>query len=227
MGTGVCARVSPCVEFLHAWQRKSSALPPLHLSSMLRLRRCVEAIYLAWCRSSVWQRTDWPHRKTARSLNIPVPLVLLSAFLPARFPHRVPTTFLCLQVRRATEAIQRLCQCPSEKCSKLNVRKVGEGRYHIAGRNVFIRVCFQCHTNWEIYMPSIINVHCWYSDLHKFPSTYCRASWKSVFYNLRISSTSTFSRKSRDLSWDFCPSFSLFLSSLFRNVTKPCKRASS
>lgn len=47
---------------------------------------------------------------------------------------------LCSQVRRATEAIQRLCQCPSEKCSKLKVRKVGEGRYHIAGRNVFIRV---------------------------------------------------------------------------------------
>lgn len=48
--------------------------------------------------------------------------------------------FFCLQVRRATEAVQRLCQCPSEKCSKLKVRKVGEGRYHIAGRNVFIRV---------------------------------------------------------------------------------------
>jgi len=47
---------------------------------------------------------------------------------------------LCLQVRRATEAVQRLCQCPSNKCSKLKVRKVGEGRYHIAGRNVFIRV---------------------------------------------------------------------------------------
>ena len=44
------------------------------------------------------------------------------------------------QVRRATEAVQRLCQCPSERCSKLKVRKVGEGRYHIAGRNVFIRV---------------------------------------------------------------------------------------
>lgn len=46
----------------------------------------------------------------------------------------------CFQVRRATEAVQRLCQCPSERCSKLKVRKVGEGRYHIAGRNVFIRV---------------------------------------------------------------------------------------
>ncbi|KAK0171498.1 hypothetical protein PV327_011195, partial [Microctonus hyperodae] len=43
-------------------------------------------------------------------------------------------------VRRAAEAIQRLCQCSSEKCSKLKVRKVGEGRYHIAGRNVFIRL---------------------------------------------------------------------------------------
>ncbi|XP_057340326.1 growth arrest-specific protein 2-like isoform X1 [Microplitis mediator] len=43
-------------------------------------------------------------------------------------------------VRRAAEAIHRLCQCSNEKCSKLKVRKVGEGRYHIAGRNVFIRL---------------------------------------------------------------------------------------
>ncbi|XP_031781590.1 growth arrest-specific protein 2 isoform X1 [Nasonia vitripennis] len=54
--------------------------------------------------------------------------------------HSGPLTELDRKVRRATEAVQRLCQCPSSKCSKLKVRKVGEGRYHIAGRNVFIRL---------------------------------------------------------------------------------------
>ena len=49
--------------------------------------------------------------------------------------------------------MQRLCQCPSERCSKLKVRKVGEGRYHIAGRNVFIRVriAFLARTNRDKY----------------------------------------------------------------------------
>ncbi|KAK1121754.1 hypothetical protein K0M31_010065 [Melipona bicolor] len=60
---------------------------------------------------------------------------------PAEPPeHTGPITELDRKVRRATEAVQRLCQCPSERCSKLKVRKVGEGRYHIAGRNVFIRL---------------------------------------------------------------------------------------
>lgn len=60
---------------------------------------------------------------------------------PAEPPeHTGPITELDRKVRRAAEAVQRLCQCPSEKCSKLKVRKVGEGRYHIAGRNVFIRL---------------------------------------------------------------------------------------
>ncbi|XP_012273658.1 growth arrest-specific protein 2 isoform X2 [Orussus abietinus] len=60
---------------------------------------------------------------------------------PAEPPeHTGPITELDRKVRQATEAMQRLCQCPSNKCSKLKVRKVGEGRYHIAGRNVFIRL---------------------------------------------------------------------------------------
>ncbi|XP_066592550.1 growth arrest-specific protein 2-like isoform X2 [Prorops nasuta] len=59
---------------------------------------------------------------------------------PSPPEHTGPVTELDRKVRRATEAVQRLCQCPSSKCSKLRVRKVGEGRYHIAGRNVFIRL---------------------------------------------------------------------------------------
>lgn len=67
---------------------------------------------------------------------------------------RVFFVVLRSQVRRAAEAVQRLCQCSSEKCSKLKVRKVGEGRYHIAGRNVFVRVSdehFVCESCLKMY----------------------------------------------------------------------------
>jgi len=52
--------------------------------------------------------------------------------------------FFCFvtQVQQVTRVAQRHCQCPSTKCNKLKVKKVGEGRYNIAGRNVFIRVRF-------------------------------------------------------------------------------------
>ena len=48
---------------------------------------------------------------------------------------------LSLQVKKATEAAQKLCHC-SNKCSKISVVKVGEGLFRIYGRNVFIRVSF-------------------------------------------------------------------------------------
>uniref|UniRef100_A0ABD2W7Q4 GAR domain-containing protein n=1 Tax=Trichogramma kaykai TaxID=54128 RepID=A0ABD2W7Q4_9HYME len=54
--------------------------------------------------------------------------------------HMGPITELDRRVRRATEEVQKSCHCLTGKCSKLKVRKVGEGRYHIAGRNVFIRL---------------------------------------------------------------------------------------
>lgn len=44
------------------------------------------------------------------------------------------------KVQLATRAVQRHCRCNSAKCDKLRVKKVGEGRYSIAGKNVFIRV---------------------------------------------------------------------------------------
>lgn len=44
------------------------------------------------------------------------------------------------RVQQVTRVAQRHCQCPSTKCNKLKVKKVGEGRYNIAGRNVFIRL---------------------------------------------------------------------------------------
>ncbi|XP_075234830.1 growth arrest-specific protein 2-like [Lycorma delicatula] len=44
------------------------------------------------------------------------------------------------KVQHATRAAQRHCHCTGEKCDKLKVKKVGEGRYNIAGRNVFVRL---------------------------------------------------------------------------------------
>lgn len=49
-------------------------------------------------------------------------------------------TELDRRVQQVTKVAQRHCQCPPARCSKLKVRKVGEGRYNIAGRNVFIRL---------------------------------------------------------------------------------------
>lgn len=50
------------------------------------------------------------------------------------------SSFHVVQVQQVARVAQRHCHCPSSKCNKLKVKKVGEGRYNIAGRNVFIRV---------------------------------------------------------------------------------------
>ncbi|XP_023722379.1 growth arrest-specific protein 2 isoform X2 [Cryptotermes secundus] len=49
-------------------------------------------------------------------------------------------TELDRRVQQVARVAQRHCHCPSSKCNKLKVKKVGEGRYNIAGRNVFIRL---------------------------------------------------------------------------------------
>lgn len=49
-------------------------------------------------------------------------------------------TELDRRVQQATRLMQKNCNCANGKCSKLRVRKVGEGKYNIAGRNVFVRV---------------------------------------------------------------------------------------
>ncbi|XP_034836629.1 GAS2-like protein 3 [Maniola hyperantus] len=52
-----------------------------------------------------------------------------------------PTNELDKRVQLVTRLMERGCNCSSGKCSKLlKVKKVGEGRYNIAGRNVFIRL---------------------------------------------------------------------------------------
>lgn len=53
----------------------------------------------------------------------------------------VVQTLAVFQVQLVTRLMERGCNCSNGKCSKLlKVKKVGEGRYNIAGRNVFIRV---------------------------------------------------------------------------------------
>lgn len=44
------------------------------------------------------------------------------------------------KVQLAARLMQRNCVCASGKCEKLKVRKVGEGKYNIAGKNVFVRL---------------------------------------------------------------------------------------
>ncbi|CAK1542787.1 unnamed protein product [Leptosia nina] len=52
-----------------------------------------------------------------------------------------PTNELDKRVQSITRLLERGCSCGSGKCSRLlKVKKVGEGRYNIAGRNVFIRL---------------------------------------------------------------------------------------
>ncbi|XP_045489391.1 GAS2-like protein 3 isoform X1 [Pieris rapae] len=52
-----------------------------------------------------------------------------------------PTNELDKRVQSITRLLERGCRCGSGKCSRLlKVKKVGEGRYNIAGRNVFIRL---------------------------------------------------------------------------------------
>ncbi|CAK1589364.1 unnamed protein product [Parnassius mnemosyne] len=52
-----------------------------------------------------------------------------------------PTNELDKRVQLVTRLMERGCSCTSERCSRLlKVKKVGEGRYNIAGRNVFIRL---------------------------------------------------------------------------------------
>ncbi|XP_049878655.1 GAS2-like protein 3 [Pectinophora gossypiella] len=52
-----------------------------------------------------------------------------------------PTNELDKRVQLVTRLMERGCSCGAGKCSKLlKVKKVGEGRYNIAGRNVFIRL---------------------------------------------------------------------------------------
>ncbi|XP_046394147.1 growth arrest-specific protein 2-like isoform X2 [Ischnura elegans] len=47
---------------------------------------------------------------------------------------------ILLQVQQVARMSERRCQCPAGKCSRLKVKKLGEGKYSIAGRNVFIRL---------------------------------------------------------------------------------------
>lgn len=66
-------------------------------------------------------------------------------------------TELDRKVQQATRLMQKNCNCSNGKCSKLRVRKVGEGKYNIAGRNVFVRVS-----------KYLLKQNCDFSDLYFF-----------------------------------------------------------
>lgn len=55
-------------------------------------------------------------------------------------PTERSLTDLDRKVQHATRLAQRHCRCSEGKCEKLKVKKVGEGKYNIAGRNVFVRL---------------------------------------------------------------------------------------
>ncbi|XP_071055937.1 growth arrest-specific protein 2-like isoform X2 [Onthophagus taurus] len=60
--------------------------------------------------------------------------------------EKVILTELDKKVQETTKLLQRNCNCLSGRCSRLTVRKVGEGKYNIAGRNVFVRLLKGRHT---------------------------------------------------------------------------------
>ncbi|KAK6637681.1 hypothetical protein RUM44_008103 [Polyplax serrata] len=51
-----------------------------------------------------------------------------------------PMNELDKKVQQTTKIVQKHCCCNNSKCSKLSVKKVGDGKYNIAGRNVFVRL---------------------------------------------------------------------------------------
>jgi len=59
---------------------------------------------------------------------------------PPKSPTGETLTELDRKVQQATRLMQKNCNCSNAKCSKLSVKKVGEGKYNIAGRNVFVRL---------------------------------------------------------------------------------------
>lgn len=63
-----------------------------------------------------------------------------------------PTTELDRKVQRAARLMQKNCNCTNGKCEKLKVRKVGEGKYNIAGKNVFVRVSFLIYFSNIIFL---------------------------------------------------------------------------
>ncbi|XP_072382037.1 growth arrest-specific protein 2-like isoform X2 [Diabrotica undecimpunctata] len=58
----------------------------------------------------------------------------------ANTPSPTPTNELDRKVQLAARLMQKNCNCSSGRCEKLKIRKVGEGKYNIAGKNVFVRL---------------------------------------------------------------------------------------
>lgn len=49
------------------------------------------------------------------------------------------------KVEQAAQLLHLNCRCANRRYMKLKIRKIGEGKYTIAGRNVFVRVSIICN----------------------------------------------------------------------------------
>lgn len=63
----------------------------------------------------------------------------------ASTPSPSPTNELDRKVQLAARLMLKNCKCASGKCERLKIRKVGEGKYNIAGKNVFVRLLKSRH----------------------------------------------------------------------------------
>lgn len=62
------------------------------------------------------------------------------SFKQSSGPSGDATNELDRKVQLAARLMRRNCNCIQGKCSRLSVKKVGEGKYNIAGKNVFVRL---------------------------------------------------------------------------------------
>ncbi|KAF5304574.1 hypothetical protein FQA39_LY09625 [Lamprigera yunnana] len=49
------------------------------------------------------------------------------------------------RVEHTLQLLHLRCRCVNKKFKKLRIKKIGEGRYTIAGRNIFVRLLKDCH----------------------------------------------------------------------------------
>lgn len=100
-------------------------------------------------------------------------------------PTQALTTELDRKVQLAAKLMQRNCNCANGKCDKLRVRKVGEGKYNIAGKNVFVRV------SSSSYSSEVMCIHSKKKTHQKFILQTCPTSFFLLlkFHFLHIDTT--------------------------------------
>uniref|UniRef100_A0A8D8ZW67 GAS2-like protein 1 n=1 Tax=Cacopsylla melanoneura TaxID=428564 RepID=A0A8D8ZW67_9HEMI len=104
------------------------------------------------------------------------------------------------KVKQATRVAQKLCHCPSDRCQKLKIKKIGEGKYCVAGRNVFIRLLKGRHM--------MVRVGGGWDTLEHFLARHdpCQSQHRHPPSSPRTPSSSSVSRTSSPLSRNSSPS---------------------